>query len=259
MNAHRTTYDIFVTVEGGKWDGNMANQASGHGVDWLQGTNPTASSRLRFQHMNFWNIKEDVFHLVGGSSANLKVVIDDVYQNNIGGVGLYTLYVTDSKFSRLLPCQKMELRSSSCITLSQIYLNEGAFLYNLVDTLFSTIWLDTSGQIGLDCEKVRYCQFSNLQIRVIGDGSAVESAIILNHSSPSAGNDCVHNSFEQITIGRLGGSGSRVFTKAFYEADSDQDFNTFLGIDAYDTTEGIILNGANSHCNHSWNSTSWIN
>jgi len=37
------------------------------------------------------------------------------------------------------------------------------------------------------------------------------------------------------------------------------DFNTYLGIEAKDVgTAGIILVGSDSHCNHSWNMTTWI-
>jgi len=70
--------------------------------------------------------------------------------------------------------------------------------------------------------------------------------------------DSSHNLLSNFWIGRKLPTDTKLARYGIYESGTS-DYNTYVLINAYDVgTSGIILAGADSHCNHSWNMSSWI-
>jgi len=87
---------------------------------------------------------------------------------------------------------------------------------------------------------VRYCRLKNFLLRCIEDGAAVARAVRLVGTAHN-------NEFNNFTIGRAGGTGTRRFTLGIEEEAAADDENSYTNINGLDcVTAALKLRGAGS-------------
>lgn len=259
QNAHPETYDCNVIIEGGIWYGNKEHQSSGNIMFWNITTAPSTGDvgQIYFRNLQLINACQDCLYIDLSNHGGVR--IENMRFKN-PGYGYYSLHMEntwDNEINDILACDKVYIKNIDMTNFDNLYINNGWTFEDAICVAFQNAFFDTSGNIPLTLKYTRYCTFNNMRIRAIGDGTDIAAAIKLDDT---ASGDSTHNTFNNIIIGRMGAAGTREFTYGIQETDSDQDYNIYSEVNAYDvTTSGFDIQGANSHICCSWNGTSWIN
>jgi len=142
-------------------------------------------------------------------------------------------------------------------TINHINANGGTIELNWRCCTLSNVWMDSNGaQPALRLAGGGHVA-SNLHLRVAGSAA--------NHAQPAIAVDAsadpytILNTITNVFAGRdLGAAGTNLWHQPIVEAASlTTDKNIYTNINAYDAEGVSTLVGANSHIQHSWDSTTW--
>jgi len=266
VNGHPSTYDEWVDICGsGVLDGNKDEQTEVvHGVFWNGTTAPPYRRTLRLYGLTIQRFRGDSIHL---RPAPEEIgYVDHVHTQFSYGYGLRAecndWFFSDSTFSsdKVFPIVGVASRiTGSGCWISNCNFERGFELYWCYACQVSNCYADlgTSTFSNVRLRGAQYCTINNLLLRKLGnDGDTNDDAMTLETIETTR--HSIHNTISNVIAGRFGQSATNIFSCAINETTTDQNYNTYLNINGYDTSNGIILRGANSSCNHSWNSTTWI-
>jgi len=204
----------------------------------------------RILFAGFKSAEYDAIHLegsVGVSMGGWEIGHCDIRGSRYG---IYEIYCSDSFYHDLLPVEGSTrgIYGAKSSFMEKVYVNQG--IYTIGNIWLCNSFIDVGiDQHGLELNDAHYCMVSNVRIRSCGSTLTNRDAIYVGGSSST------NNEFNNVFIHSTGSADWRY---GINEIDSNQDFNIYIGVNAYNTTNGILIQGADSHCNLSWNATSWI-
>jgi len=246
-----------IIIEGGVLEGNSAGQSSvSHCIYFYVSNYPTLhEGKAVIRNMRLRDPNGDCLFINHSLTGGLLWDVSGVqlHEPASGYSGLHLLNIADGSFHDILECDGSYLNNVGFSKLETLYINNQLKITVGNKLQMNGISIDTQGVSGapLDLYSLDDSALNNFLIRVIGDGTDLAEACDMDGT-------CGNNTFTNFQIGRFGGTGTRGFTWGIYESDANQDHNIYSVINAYDTTYGIKIQGANSHANLCWNGTSWI-
>jgi len=271
QNAHPTVYDGHVIIEGGVWDGGAdISWHGGHGINWTGTTSALYNNReIWIRNLKLQNCIVDGLHLEGnGGSYPYIFHVSEVDANGYR-YGLYVYGIGDTQFVGghwgSDTSIAIYITGAGPLQFSTFQTDGSIIIFESKEVTMGTFTLDVTNRnvSGLDLKGCRGSQFSNGYIKTSASNAYVTfAAITLNKTGTAFYQVSTNNLFSNIRIGRpVEGTGTDRWKYGVYETESSTyiDYNTFIGMDCYDSvTAGIILGGINSHANLSWNQTSWL-
>lgn len=236
-NANPATNDPNVVIEGGIWDGNGANQMAGDIIYWTHGTSPATFFRNEFRNMSFIDSDTYDIHIPAMDDARTTFMFYNLHSRGTGTGSLHLTDMSDLIVSNWIPCNDPYLHLCSFVKFDHLYIQGTAVLDYVTSLQMSNCSIDTAGELPLDLYSCAYSNFSNIVIRVIGDGAAVARAVRVG--SPYTLKS-TNNQFSNIYMGRALGAETRRFTLGIEEIDADQINNLYCNIDGADCVTAAL-------------------
>lgn len=245
QNAHPSTNDPNVIIEGGLWDGNGASQNAGNGIYWIESTNPSGVPWHNiFRNMMIRNCyQDDIF--IGGNGQPYEVS-NCALRSPQHGYGFNTSWLVDSEILNCLTIDGFYGNNIIFTKLANCYINsnsgQSAMTFdtlnfgNQVDNcLFDT----AQTQPCITLKGTEHSKFSNLYVHIFGNAGANEAGIKLMHND--GGGYCTNNSFTTIEVGKDSHTGgTSQFGYAIEEESNVQDYNSYNGINGVECLSGVV-------------------
>jgi len=257
MIANAGAYAYFVTIEGGILYGNRDNNdGTSHGIYWYHTENNPLGGQafLHIFDVAFHKIESDAIHIEGASGKSIgPVEVRGAVCWVVGGYGIYLKRVWDSWFQGL-PFDGITgaiyTESGGDVHFHDSYLNNYVYFNGGTrGVVMEDIFYDVNdGEHAVRCRGVQFGQFSDIKIRINGDGDTTHSAIKLYDNG---GYSCGNCTFNNIYAGRMWGTGTSQFKYVIEEYDANQNYNIYTNINGADSyTATLRVLGANStYCN----------
>jgi len=240
-------YDLYITVKGGLWDGNKANQASGYGFDFRGHNASYYNAYIEILDLHLMNCKDRGINLYY-VWANSKV--NDVRVRYGDGYGIYMHQYVDSFIHNSIFSgtggPNMYLYSGAGNNFSNIYLGgttwdsyDAQLMISLAHNCqWSNIFVDNPNTVGVKIYNDAYQhKFTNLSITTADYPTAIKHALILD--------DAYRNMFANLFIGKKDPAGAKVWDKGILEQNG-ADYNSYASGIIKDCTNADTTLGGNS-------------
>lgn len=240
---------INVVIEGGTWDGNSSNQASGNNIYWTKSVSLLGVEKnIIFRNLKLIRAKENNLY-INNTSGAAQYLIYNIRTYASGAYAFRFFRVFDSHIYNIKPLGQSYWDSCAAIHADLLYQNGGLDLYKCKRLLISNSKFDfTTGDLNtipVNLRATRNSFFSNIKIKTSGDGADIPAGIRLATVSSTHSHD---NIFGNIGISRKEeGTGTREYTYGIEETDANQNYNTYGNINGRDCVTGAIrMLGVNS-------------
>lgn len=248
-----STHDIDWGIFGGHFNGNKANQSSGHGIYYTLTTN-TANNvpPMQIFNVNIEKTYADGIHFECPAGKRATVIrIHNVWVRNAGDDAIYFLRCSDTMLSDLLWIQgsgtNLHIKDGGGWKIHNVYCAggpNGAIFEGLQETQINTLFSDNAGGVGIQVRGMRHSQLHNINVRGVGGLPANLTAVEIEDGSGYHTEDTIFCGFN------IWSDAANNWDYGLEEVDANQDYNIFSNINGRDCdVSALKKRGANStHC-----------